>query len=912
MEKSKSSFKNNIKEMSKKENKNNLNNIELKNLKEQYKNTVEKLNETDAALNIFINSLHEPAFLIDKDFKIVNCNGALYKKLGKNADEVIGNYVFGYLPSNIAHIHEDNAKLVFELGQSVTFESFHYNRSYINSIYPINDLSGKVSKAAIFAYDITEKIFAERRIIESEEKYHTLVERIPEGIYRSNEKGKFLEINQAMVEILGYESKEELLKINIIDNLYVDKTEVEIPVKKNNISDKNTGNSEEKLRTLKLFRKDGSIIYTEDHENCIYDKEGNFLYYEGILRDVTDRIYAEKKLKGNEEKFRTFFESSSDLMYIADNNKNLTQINQAMCKTLGYASEELIQMKLEQIIDKESKGNILSLDKDKELYEKGKINAGINLISKDGKKKYGDIKITAIYDSKNNLIGSRAIFHDLTERIKYENILLESKDRYRSLLENLPVGIGIVSEDRKIVSANNQALKIFGYDSKDLGWLTTSHLYSNPEENNIIMQKIGEGKLVKNYEVKVKKKDESEICILLNIKPIKYSDENCYLVVFDDITDRKANEEKILKLSKAVEQSPASIIITDINGKIEYINKKFTEVTGYIPEEIVGKNPRILKSSIHSSEFYKGLWDAIKSGQEWRGELLNKKKNGDFYWEAASISPIRNGDGEIKYYLAVKEDITDKKKIEEELKHAKEKAERADRLKSEFLAQISHEIRTPINIILNFNDIIKEEIKNKIDYEIWSFFEDIELATKRILRTVDLILEMSTLQTGTYEIIKKQVDLHKDILEKLFFKLKPAADAKKIDIKLIANTIETRVIADEYSIVQIFSNLIDNAIKYTDKGEIEIVIEKIDTNKLAVSITDTGIGISKEYLPNLFNLFSQEDQGYSRRYEGTGLALALVKKYCELNGAAIFVESEKGRGSKFTITFIREYLSDGY
>ena len=173
--------------------------------------------------------------------------------------------------------------------------------------------------------------------------------------------------------------------------------------------------------------------------------------------------------------------------------------------------------------------------------------------------------------------------------------------------------------------------------------------------------------------------------------------------IFRDVTERKQAEEQIRILSQAVEQSPSSIIITNTSGNIEYINLKFTQLTGYTLTEVLGKNPRILKSGETPNEIYKLLWKSITSGIEWHGELHNKKKDGTFYWEFVSISPIRDHKGIINHFLAVKEDITNNKLMTEELILAKEKAEESDRLKSEFLAQMSHEIRTPLNIILSYN-----------------------------------------------------------------------------------------------------------------------------------------------------------------------------------------------------------------
>ena len=480
------------------------------------------------------------------------------------------------------------------------------------------------------------------------------------------------------------------------------------------------------------------------------------------------------------EKARSCFESSYRPIYIADENKKLTYVNNAMCNALGYNKQELLQMELHQIIKKESLENILLREK-KEFLDKGEINETIHFLTREGKEIIGDVKIVPIFLSDKKIIGSRAIFHNPTNVKKYTNLLMQSKERYQTLVENLPVGIGIISEDGRIVSANNLALETFGYDLKDLDWLTTSHLYSNFEEKDILPQKITSGELIWNHHIKLKKKDGSKIYILLNVKPILYSDGNYFLAAFNEITDIKKN---------------------------------------------------------------------------YKGPISNKE------------NPEDNG-----------------KPV------------------SDLLAQIAYKIRTPIIIILNLNEAIRYEIEYKVDSETRSFFEEIESASKRILRIVDLILEMSTLESGNYEIKRKRIDLNKDILKKLYHKFKPIADEKGIIIKFTPITEETTIIADEFSIIQIFSYLIENAIRYTDKGEIEIIINKDKSNNLHISINDTGIGMTKDYITNLFNLFSQEKPDLTGRNERAGLALALVKKYCELNGAAIYIESGKGTGSRFTVSF---------
>jgi signal transduction histidine kinase len=308
---------------------------------------------------------------------------------------------------------------------------------------------------------------------------------------------------------------------------------------------------------------------------------------------------------------------------------------------------------------------------------------------------------------------------------------------------------------------------------------------------------------------------------------------------------------------------------------------------------------------------YKALWDTVTSGKTWRGELLNKKKNGELYWEDALISPIKDKEGNTIYYLAEKQDITEKRKMTEELIAAKEQAERSDKLKSEFLAQMSHEIRTPMNVTVNFANLIKEVFYDKIDNQTAKYFEGIELASKRLIRTVDLILNISELQVGAYSPTFENVDLMKDIFNNLTVEFEAFANQKKLKLIVRSSVSKPNIYCDIYSVNQIFTNLIDNAIKYTHKGKVEITIENIEDRHVKVIVSDTGIGISEEFMRKMFEPFMQEEMGYSRKYEGNGLGLALVKKYCDLNKAVINVESEKDKGSKFTITFLQpEYKSD--
>jgi len=238
-----------------------------------------------------------------------------------------------------------------------------------------------------------------------------------------------------------------------------------------------------------------------------------------------------------------------------------------------------------------------------------------------------------------------------------------------------------------------------------------------------------------------------------------------------------------------------------------------------------------------------------------------------------------------------------------DLLKAKEEAEKADRMKSIFLAQMSHEIRTPLNAIMSSASILKYEIDENGDEDEKISLDIINKAGERIIRTIDLLLNFSEIQSGTYKPDPTKFDLYSEVIAPLIAENKAAAKNKNIKLSLLNEVKETELIADHYTVVQIFTQLLDNALKYTQEGEIIIKIFYNENEKLTVELKDTGIGIDEQYLPQLFTPFSQEEMGYTRTFDGNGIGLALVKKYCDLNNAYIEVESTKDIGTVFRVVF---------
>ncbi len=544
-----------------------------------------------------------------------------------------------------------------------------------------------------------------------------------------------------------------------------------------------------------------------------------------------------------------------------------------------------------------------------------------------------------------------ATLHDITERKRSEHALLESEQRYRHLLGSVTDYIYTVEvADGKASGTTHgpNCIAITGYSSEDYAanpflWYEMVHEQDRPfvleQATNILS-----GRLPTSFEHRIIHKNGSVRWVRNTYVP-RYNEDGqllSYDGLVSDITERKMAEEEVRrpnaqleqrvvertaqleqanrelrKLSRAIEQSPTSVIITDTNGRIEYVNPKFTQVTGYTLQEVLGKNPRLLKSGHTSPDIYRILWEMIQSGQEWRGEFHNRKKGGELYWELASISPITNTKGEITHFLAVKEDITERKKAEAELTLAREAAEAATRAKSEFLASMSHEIRTPLNAIIGMTTLL---LTANLPLAEQDYVETIRICGESLLDIINDILDFSKIEAGKLELQHEPFNLCECIDESMSVVVSKASE-KQLDLAYrFAQDTPLDIIGDASRLRQICVNLLSNAVKFTAQGEIIVSIstewnkeKMLDCSHISPSrvtyhlaVRDTGIGIPKDRLDRLFQSFSQVDASITRRYGGTGLGLAISKRLAEMMGGTMWVESEIGKGSTFHFTICVE------
>jgi len=497
---------------------------------------------------------------------------------------------------------------------------------------------------------------------------------------------------------------------------------------------------------------------------------------------------------------------------------------------------------------------------------------------------------------------------EIEDHILTEDALRVSEEKFRIIFEDASVGMCLTGLDGSFILVNKVLSVMLGYTTKELLDKKLVELTHKDDIESCIksMQKMISGEMrIHRFEERFIHKNGEIVFTDLNITLIRDS-RSCplfFVTHLINITDRVLAEMKITLLAHSIKSVSESITITDENDNIVFVNEAFIKTYGYTELELIGKKISIIRpKGIETLGQFKDILQGTISGG-WKGEIINIKKDGTEFPVSLSTSVIKDDKGKPIALIGVATDITEARRAREELIRAKEQAEKSNKLKTEFLAQMSHEIRTPMNAIISFTDLLKDGYFENLTQELSEILNSISTSGKRIIRTVDLILNASEMQIGSYQPTFKKINLEKRVLDIIQTEFSIPARQKELQLIFKNNITSPIIIGDSYSINQIFTNLIDNAVKYTEAGSVSVLIDRDKENNIFVSVSDSGIGISAEYFPFLFEPFMQEERGYSRRYEGNGLGLSLVKKYCELNGIKVTVESKKNEGSRFTITF---------
>jgi PAS domain S-box-containing protein len=511
----------------------------------------------------------------------------------------------------------------------------------------------------------------------------------------------------------------------------------------------------------------------------------------------------------------------------------------------------------------------------------------------------------------------------LVQRQRGLDAIRHAHDLMRHVVEHVPVATAILDRQLHYVHVSKRYLVDFNIEGQDIIGKHHYEVFPDlPQSWRDVHQRALAGERSSSAEDRFERADGSVRWSRWECGPWHEADGSVGGIVLwiEVITERKERELQFQKLALAVEQSPENIVITNARAEIEYVNTAFTKVTGYDMAEVAGQNPRVLQSGQTPPETYTAMWAALVQGQPWKGELTNRKKDGTEYTEFAIITPLRQPDGSISHYVAVKDDITEKKRIgleldshrhhledlvvqrTEELTAARQQAEAATIAKSAFLANMSHEIRTPMNAIIGLTHLMQ---RAGATVEQADRLTKIDNASRHLLSIINDILDISKIEAGKLQLEDSDFNLSA-VLDNVASIISASAREKGLVLEIDRDSVPAWLRGDEVRLRQALLNCAGNAVKFTDKGQVTLsaLLLKADDQGLLVrfSVADTGIGITPEVKRRLFQTFEQADVTTSRKYGGTGLGLVITKQLAQMMGGEVGVDSTPGVGSTFWFT----------
>ena len=458
------------------------------------------------------------------------------------------------------------------------------------------------------------------------------------------------------------------------------------------------------------------------------------------------------------------------------------------------------------------------------------------------------------------------------------DILRMTKKQYRELLALLPEGVGITDLDENLVFVNDAFAKMLKYELEELQGKSVMDLVFEEDQEKLRSATASrvEG-ISEAYEIGMIRKDNKRIMVRVSAVPRRDEDNNVTgsIAVVIDITNENLAEQELRKLSRAVEQSPTSVVITDAEANIEYVNPRFSVLTGYTLDESLGENPRILKSDLTPEDTYTELWRTLKEGRAWRGIFVNKKKNDELYWEDAWISPIFSSDGHITHYVAVKEDIT--QRIEAE--HRVAQSHRDLELYASFL---QHDIRNDLQVVMNHIEAAKLLV-NGVN-PVTQYLDTAEAASERIVHLLDIFGRPGAADD-------------RDLL-KILKKVKEQAVKAhtNLSVEIRSDTGDTELQSARLLPI-VFDNLLRNSAEYSEGHVVVSISVSREGGNIQAVLSDDGPGIDKDIIDNLFQ------KGTSTT--GGGFGLYLSKKVIEGYGGSIeLIQQEKGTAYRILLPAI--------
>ena len=612
--------------------------------------------------------------VLNPDQEVVRINAKGCQILGYKSEEVVGkrwchhfvavpdrdwlNVAFANLAAGETERVERLENRVLTKAGEVRLISWH------NTV--IRDEAGKIVATLSSGEDITERKRAEEELSLERNLLRTLIDTMPDSVFVKDTEGRVVIDNVAHRRLIGAHTQAEVVGKTVFDYFPSEfASRYAADERAVLASGQPLINREEPTVDQKRNPR-----WLSTDKVPLRDQSGNTIGIVGVSHDITDQKAAAEELIFKTALLEAQSETTIDGILVVDEVGKVVLSNRRFA-SIFRLPRQLLEARddspvLEHVTN-QAADSLAFLERVKYLYAHQKEKSRDEVQLKDGRTL--DRYSSPLVDSSGRYWGRVWYFRDITERKQAEEALRASEQRYRRFLERNTAGVIRNGADGTVLDCNAAVLGMLGYDSaEEFKTHRMAEFYCDPRDRDAMLAILRREKLLTGYEFRFKRKDGTLVWLLGNMTLAQEGNREIVEATVIDITERKRAEEELRKLSRVVEQSPASVIITDRQGLIEYVNPAFSSVTGYSLEEVIGKNPSILKSGLTAAETYRELWQTLLDGGEWRGELANRKKSGELYWESASISPLKDAQGITTHFLAIKEDITERKQAEQALK----------------------------------------------------------------------------------------------------------------------------------------------------------------------------------------------------------------------------------------------------
>ncbi len=654
------------------------------------------LQEVEARYQMLVEEASDGIFISNHEGRYIEVNSAGCALSGYSREEILQMSM-----NDLVKVTADTPLRLKELQAGISILSERDLLRKDGTIIPI-EISAKRLLDGTFqgiTRDITERKAAEKALQESEHSLKRAQAMAHIGDWTWDTQTNSVRWSDEMFHIFGVDQATFTGNLSEIIETTIHPDD---QARVNQINEAVVNEQKSSPLEYRIVWPDGSVhdVWAEAGE-AITDPEGKVLYLSGIVQDITERKAAEKALQESEARYRLLIEQASDAIFIIDDQNRYIEANTAACKLLGYSREEILQKKIPDLVKIEPHIPI----RHQQLREGKTLIREREMIRKDG------ILVPVEFSSKLLPDGNvQTIGRDITERKQTEKALQESEARYRLLIEQASDAIMIAQEDGYYIEANSAACELTGYSREEILQKKMLDLFVIPAEKPLRRAELQQGKTLLSERAMIRK-DGTHVLVEVSSKLL---DDGTVQAIARDITERLQAEEELRLKSAALESAANGIMITDVNGTIEWVNPAFTNLTGYTLDEAMGHNPRdLVRSGLHNRLFYGEMWNTILAGKVWQGELVNRRKSGVLYTQEETITPVRNPAGEITHFIAIQQDISERKLTEAAIQ--KLNTELEERV-IERTTQLNH-IKNRIESILNSNadSIVYSSINGAIE-----------------------------------------------------------------------------------------------------------------------------------------------------------------------------------------------------